>query len=458
MIYKSLLITSLIISSSSSHELTKVDIISKDILTLEKVVKLSLINDPWLIGNKYAQEAIESKSIAVGTYADPKITIGALNLPTDTFNFNQEAMTQLKVGVSQMFPRGDSLEIKREQLKLKASQFPYQREDRKSKLTVRTSQLWLNAYKAQESIALIEKNLFLFERLIDVAESSYSTTVGRSKQQDVIRAQLELTKLDDKITVLKQKKDTYLSALSEFLPISLEDEDMLMYSNLTLPKALPNIKMINDTALNTEVSSKILIDKFLEHPSIKNIDQKIKSVSQGVLLSKEKYKPQFGINASYAYRGDDSIGRTRANLVSAGVSFDIPLFTKNKQDKEVQFAILNLKSVKTEKFTQIRKLVASLESTKVNLLKLRDRYSLYQGKLIPQINEQVEATLTAYTNDEGDFADVVRSRITQLNAKIDMLNINVEMQKNIVKYNYLFSKKAEDIIGISTKKEIINEN
>jgi len=452
MIYKSLLITSLMISSSFSLELAKSDSTSQDSLTLEKVVKLSLINDSWLLGNKYTQEAIEAKSISAGTYSDPKITIGALNLPTDGFDFNQEGMTQLKVGISQMFPRGDSLEIKQEQLKLKASQFPHQREDRKSKLTVKVSQLWLNAYKAQESISLIENNLFLFERLIDVAESSYSTTIGRSKQQDIIRAQLEVTKLDDKITVLKQKKDGFLSNLSEWLYTFSEEEDILKYSNLTLPNGLPNIKIINESILNSNIRSKTLINEFLEHPSIKNIDQKIKSVSKGVLLSKEKYKPQFGVNASYGYRGDDLMGRSRPDLVSAGISFDIPLFTKNRQDKELQAAILNLKSVKTEKFTQIRKIVSSFETTKVNLLKLKDRYSIYRTKLIPQINEQVEATLTAYTNDEGDFADVVRSRITQLNAKIDMLNINVEMQKNIIKYNYLFAINAEDIINTANEQ------
>lgn len=70
-----------------------------------------------------------------------------------------EHMTQLKVGISQMFPRGDSLEIRQEQLKLQASQYPYQREDRKGKLTVQIAQLWLEAYKAQESIALIEKTV-----------------------------------------------------------------------------------------------------------------------------------------------------------------------------------------------------------------------------------------------------------------------------------------------------------
>jgi len=65
-----------------------------------------------------------------------------------------------------MFPRGDSLELKQKQLQLVGSQYPYQRENRKAKVTVTTAKLWLDAYKAQESIALIENNRVLFEQVI----------------------------------------------------------------------------------------------------------------------------------------------------------------------------------------------------------------------------------------------------------------------------------------------------
>jgi outer membrane protein TolC len=450
MIFKKLIITSLIVSSSFSNNIDRTDDLS-----LENVINLSISNDTWLLGNKYKQNSIEVSSIAAGTYADPKITIGAANIPTDTFDLNQEAMTQLKVGVSQMFPRGNSLEIKKEQLKLKASQFPFQREDRKSKLTVKISQLWLDAYKAQESIVLIEKNRSLFEQLSDVAESSYSTAVGKTRQQDIIRAQLELTRLDDKLTVLKQKRDIYLLSLSqwmyEFSEDQLVDEIILKTSNLILPNILPMIKVIDQSYINNN-NSKELLNKFKDHPSIRNIEQKIKSVSKGILLSKEKFKPQFGINTSYATRDDDLKGKDRADLFSIGFTFDVPLFTDNKQNNELKASILRTKAVKTEKVQQLRKLLSSYETIKVNLLRLQDRKDLYLDKLLPQISEQAEASLTAYTNDDGDFAEVVRSRISELNAKIDLLNINVDIKKTIVKYNYLFSEKAKDILQIAKNK------
>jgi outer membrane protein TolC len=451
MIYKSLFLSSLIISSSFSLELD--DIVKKDVneLALQNVIKIAVLNDSWLKGNEYSQEAIEESSIAAGTYADPKVTIGAANIPTDTFDLNQEAMTQLKVGISQMFPRGDSLEIRQEQLKLQASQYPYQREDRKGKLTVQIAQLWLEAYKAQESIALIEKNRSLFEQLADIAESSYSSAFGKTRQQDIIRAQLELTKLEDRLTLLKQKKDTALLSLSEWLSDFTEDkinsENILESSNLLLPRSFPNIEMINPNYFNLKEDSEKILTTFENHPSIKNIEQKIKATSKSIKLARENYKPQFSVNTSYAKREDDLMGRNRADLFSVGLTFDLPIFVKNKQDKELKVAMLKTKSVETEKILQYKKLFSLYETTKADLIRLKERQSLYLTKLLPQMNEQSEASLTAYTNDDGDFPEVVRSRISQLNAQIDILNINVDIQKNIVKYNYLFTDNAENIVN-----------
>lgn len=451
MIYKSLFLSSLIISSSFSLELD--DIVKKDVneLALQNVIKIAVLNDSWLKGNEYSQEAIEESSIAAGTYADPKVTIGAANIPTDTFDLNQEAMTQLKVGISQMFPRGDSLEIRQEQLKLQASQYPYQREDRKGKLTVQIAQLWLEAYKAQESIALIEKNRSLFEQLADIAESSYSSTFGKTRQQDIIRAQLELTKLEDRLTLLKQKKDTALLSLSEWLSDFTEDKinsgNILESSNLLLPRSFPNIEMINPNYFNLKEDSEKILTTFENHPSIKNIEQKIKATSKSIKLARENYKPQFSVNTSYAKREDDLMGRNRADLFSVGLTFDLPIFVKNKQDKELKVAMLKTRSVETEKILQYKKLFSLYETTKADLIRLKERQSLYLTKLLPQMNEQSEASLTAYTNDDGDFPEVVRSRISQLNAQIDILNINVDIQKNIVKYNYLFTDNAENIVN-----------
>ena len=425
-------------------------------LTLAETVKLSKINDPWLLGNQHTQQSLESMSIAAGTLPDPKVSVGLANLPTDTFDFAQEGMTQFKVGVSQMFPRGDSLAIKKEQLELLGGQYPYQRQDRKAKVTVLVSHLWLDAYKAQQSIALINDKRALFEELANVAQASYSSALGKTRLQDIVRAQLELTRLDDRLTTLSQHNDMFRARLSEWLSDYFVDnrlqtslvESQKLSTSFVLARQLPDTQLANPQLYRevTETDPQILFDYLSDHPAVNAIGQKIKASSSAIELAQQKYKPEWGINASYGYRDNDPMGNDRSDLFSVGVTFDLPLFTSNRQDKLVESAVSRTEAVKTEKSLLLRKLIASFETTKAQLVRLNQRQQLFQQQLLPQMHEQAEASLTAYTNDDGDFAEVVRARIAELNAEINALNIDVDRQKTIIQLNYLFTPSVDEVV------------
>jgi outer membrane protein TolC len=433
---------------------------SDNFLRLETAVRQAQQNDPWLIGNKHSQNSIEAMSVAAGTLPDPKMAVGLINLPTDTFDFDQEPMTQFKIGISQMFPRGDSRKIRREQLELVGSQFPYQRLDRKAKIVVTVSQLWLAAYNAQESIALIEKDRPLFEQLADIAEASYSAAYGKTRQQDIIRAQLELTRLDDRLTMLRQKQEMFMEKLSEWVSDYFREEygersssvPPPPWSSLELAKDLPDIKMLRESLYlsNREASPQKFFEYVSTHPSLLALEREIEASKIGIDLARQKYKPEWGINAGYGYRDEDLNGRDLPDFVSLGISFDLPVFTKNRQDKEVQSSVSQAEAVKTKKWTLVRKMIAGFEETKTRFKRLNERQMLYQKQLLPQMSEQAEASLTAYTNDDSDFAEVVRSRIAELNAQIDALGINVERQKAIVELNYYFMEDADDIIAYNS--------
>jgi len=428
-------------------------------LSLETAVFTAVKYDPWLTGNRHQQDALESMSIAAGTLPDPKVSLGIANIAAETFDFNQEMMTQFKVGVSQMLPRGDSLAIKQRQLQLMASEYPFQRDNRKAKITVTVSQLWLDIFKAQQSIALIENDRALFEQLADIAQASYASTLGKTRQQDIVRAQLELTRLDDRLSMLNQQKEMRIQQLSEWLNnyfsadyisgVGAGTEPFLQYNlQLVVSTTLPNTKMLfPEIYLDKKMMRMQKMSEYLsQHPSILALEQRIKASKSGINLAKQNYKPAWGLKAGYGYRADDSSGRERADFFSIGVSFDIPLFTSNRQDKQVQAAISKSAAVKTKKWMMVIKMIAAVESSRAQLNRLIERQTLYQDKLLPQMYDQAEASLTAYTNDDGDFAEVIRSKIAQLNASIDSLGIDVEIQKNIVQLNYFFMKHSQEII------------
>lgn len=432
-----------------------------NLLDIQTAAHVAQLNDPWLVRNKHAQDSLESLSIASGTMPDPKVSLALANVPTDTFDFDQEAMTQVKVGVTQMIPRGDTLDLTKKQLEVFSTQFPHQRQDRKATVAVMVSRLWLDAFKAQESISLIEKDRPLFEQLADVAEASYSAALGKTRQQDIIRAQLELTRLDDRLTRLRQKQDMAMEGLAGWLNDNFaqhylsSNTDHLLVSTgptLMLENTLPNTRMLNRKLFTspTDNDPQELYTYFSKHPAVLNLDQKIKATDLGVDLAKQKYKPEWGVNASYGYRDDAQNGSSRADFLSVGITFDVPLFTANRQDRQLDSAKSKALSIGTEKWLLLRKMIADFEKLRVQLLRLDERETLYMQNLLPQMHEQAEASLTAYTNDDGDFAEVVRSRIAELNAQIDALNIRVERQKTIVQMNYYFMKDPSEVISNDT--------
>lgn len=417
---------------------------TSNLLFIEQAVKTAQENDPWIEGNQHMQDATTSMSVSAGSLPDPQVSLSLANLPTDSFSFSKEGMAQVRLGVTQIFPQGKSLSIKRRQLELQSEAFPYQRADRNAKVAVTVSHLWLDAYKSQKSIALIEENRSLFEQLTDIALSSYSSAMGKTRQQDIIRSQLELTRLNDRVTMLGQTKDAFVEKLSEWLNAQNEN-----FTQFEIADSLPN-QMINHPQFMSDkmiVREEELYEALSNHPMLKALEQNIEATAAGVDLAKQKYKPAWGLNAAYGRRSADPFGNGRSDVLTVGVSLSVPLFTANRQDKEYSAAISRREAIRTEKWQLLRKLKAGFETSKAQLLRLDERKTLFENELLPQMREQAEASLTAYTNDDGDFAEVVRARIAELNAQIDALNIDVERQKTIIQINYYFTVNNDQIMA-----------
>lgn len=417
---------------------------AKTVITLQEAIERAVTNDPWADGNNQKYRATLAKSSAAGTMADPVVSLGMMNVPVDSLEFDQEAMTQLKVGVSQMFPRGDTLTIKQAKLATSAQKFPLMQEDRKARLTAQVTNIWLDIYLAQKTINLITRDKALFEQTADVARASYSSAVGKTRQQDVIRSQLELIQLDDRLTVEYQNLETSIAQLNEWLHLFPDD----LYSNeinfetqintMEVTSILPTILLQNSGLFQSETLPRNTLAKLVSnHPTVRLIDINRIVALKDVAIANQQYKPQWGLNASYAYRDDIPNGDSRSDFFSIGISFDVPLFTHNRQEKLVSAAALEAESIKTDKLMLTKSLISQIEKEHRNLKRLTQRQQLYATQLITQSHEQAEASLTAYTNDDGDFAEVIRARIAELNTQIAALKIDINLLKTTARINYL---------------------
>lgn len=407
-------------------------------LTMQEAVNLAIQHDPWLTGNQLQERALRAASEGANSLPDPMFSVGLLNLPSDGFAFDQEPMTQFKVGLAQTFPRGDSLAIKQQQLNYQADQHPFQRADRKAKIQVAVSNLWADALKADHSIRLIKRDRVLFEQLVDIVKASYSSAQGNTRQQDVIRAQLELARLDDRLASINSQRDQALTNLSEWLSPSAQQA---VYETFADNILLPTLPQLADAIVRLLQSADkmSLLQLLTDHPALLAIEQSAKAGKTAVDLAKQKYKPQWGVNASYAYRDDDPLGQSRADFFSIGITVDVPIFGYAKQDSEVSASRLTAQTIETEKRLLQQKMLTQMLSLYQQEMGYKQREEGYLTSILPQIQEHADASLSAYTNDDGDFSEVMRSRISQLNAQIDLIHIQTEKFKTRMQILYFLN-------------------
>lgn len=418
----------------------------KPVLSLDTAINIAQAQDDWLVKSQFVQQRLMALSEGASALPDPTFSIGILNLPTDGFAFDQEPMTQLKVGASQMFPRGDTLALKQAQLQQAAKIQAVKRVDRRQKVALQTTLLWLDAYQNQASYALVKEAEPLFDKLGDIVSAAYASSVGKANQQDIIRAELELVRLQDRLISLSIQQRSVLSKLMQFVR---SPDQGTTYSGLAsdfetvgeLPSEQQMFPQEKKALLTLENSiEQRLYTTLVSHPLVVAIEQQISAERIGIDIAEQNFKPQFGVNASYALRDDTPTGNRRADFFSIGMSVTLPLFSTKRQDAQVSSSIRLVEATKTEKRLVLRELMAGLKSSIDQYQGASQRLAIYQSQILPQMAQQADAALNAYTNDLGDFAEVVRAKIAELDSRITALEIEVAKRKALASINYYFSE------------------
>ena len=82
-------------------------------LSIDKAESLATSRDTGYKSLVKQSRAMEDSAVAAGQLPDPMVSIGWLNLPVEDFNLRAEPMNQVKIGFKQIFPAGDTLDLKK---------------------------------------------------------------------------------------------------------------------------------------------------------------------------------------------------------------------------------------------------------------------------------------------------------------------------------------------------------
>ncbi len=411
-------------------------------LSLEHALQLAIQHDPLLKGNAHRKDRFNAEAEASSYWANPQVSASVQNLPTDGFAFDQEPMTQFKVGLKQQLPRGDENLYSRQKYQVMADQMSVESQARKAWLKREVTLTWLDWVYATRRIGLLDKEKSLLTQLLDFTDSRYSQGVGAAAQQDILQVRLALLSLDDKYVQAYQQKNEARSALSKWFGAPLDDSVSAPLAQST-QDAIEVDAILNDRNLSlssflTVIDSSEPFSILQHHPEAMLLQIQTQIEAQNVNIAREQTKSQWAFEASYGYRQDAQNGASRADFVSLGVQVDLPFFNKSRQDASIAAAASKMSASETDFRLKVNELAANAEVLKSRLSALSERKALYETALIGETQQLSEAELTAYTTDTGDIGDVVNANLKQVQVQDDLLKIDIERARTLVSLAYLY--------------------
>lgn len=377
-----------------------------DKLTLQQAEAMAMQENPLLARATAVKTELAERAVAKDTLPDPRLSLGVVNLPIDSYRFNQEAMTQGIIGISQQLPAWGSLSARHGQFTELAAAASSVTEDQGLNVlhNVRTS--WLTLYHQFHARQLVRQGLKEFDQLIKITRFQYRA--GRGKQQDVVRAQLEQSLLQDQEQSLAARWEAALAGLQRWVGTAVDGQ--------ALDMVFPDLPDLPQTAQ--------LKSGLEQHPALKAGKSRIKASEKQVEFADAQYNPGWMIDLKYGYRAAG-----RDDFISAMISMDLPFFTGKRQDRQMRASKAALSATKNDLDDLRREYQRRLDDALANYRRTGERIALYRTQVLSEAQQNTEATMNAYQSGVTDFNDVVRARLTQLNSELNFLKLQVDQAR-----------------------------
>ena len=388
-------------------------------LTLGAAEELAVASDPGVQSVEANKLALEELSVAAEQLPDPLLKMGLVSLPTDTFNLGQEAMTQVQVGVVQKFPRGQSRSLRSAQTGLKSEGLDEVARDKELQIRLSVREQFLEVLKQQELARINAEAISALSDVADITREYYAT--GRVHQQDVLQASVELAKVEDRAARIAQDEEQARTRLATWVGEAAYRD---------LDRSWPQF--------GPRQSADAIKGQLLDHPRIRALQKNISAAETGVELAKQRYKPEFALDVTYGGRGGTNPdGSSRTDLLTLMVVMDVPLFTRNRQDRVVSAQVAESSAVTYMRDDVLRRMRSEVDFHAATYERQLERIQLFESTLLPEAEFSSDASLEAYQSSIQDLTTLLRTRITEFDLQLEHARLQAEVLKTQARLQYL---------------------
>lgn len=414
-------------------------------LSLQEVDHLALVEEAGAEALEARARAEAERAIADAQLPDPSLTFGALNFPVDTFAFDQERMTQLRIGVRQRFPATGTLKARRAAGEARAGAGWASAELRRREVLLAARGAWLALLWQLQERALIEAERPRLIALERAALAAYRE--GEGSQQDVLRARLEIDGLDERLLRNTEAVDTARADLARWIGDAAAEavpvEPPVDSAVSTHPPALMDAASAQQT--------------LRQHPVLAVRAAGIAQAQARIDLATADYGPDWALEVGYGIRDELSPAGGAPDFLSAAVTVELPLFPARRQDRRLAGAQADREAARAEQRDAFLELERQWRRVRARMDGLRARRALQARTIAPQAELSARAALKAYRSNAGDFPEVMRAVLAELDVRLTIARIDHDLRRAAADLDYLVgalpaSSGGDRMTGLSKER------
>ena len=357
----------------------------------------------------------------------------ALDDPKFTYSyFIEEVETRVgpqrnKFGIMQVFPWFGKIEARTDVATAKAKAAKQRYEANKLKLFWQVKDAFYEFTYLATAIDTAKENLELLQHFEEIARTKYRAATA--KHPDMIRAQVELAKLEDVLKSLEQLREPIVARLNSVLNRPSD-------AKLTWPKK----ELPREVKLNRQYIIEALIRT---NPKLAELNWEVEAAKAKVELAKKKFYPDIGVGVDWI----QTDGATSPGVRDSGkdpvvlmFSMNIPLWRDSYKAAERQ-AKANVRKTQQQKIDTENKTIAQAIQVLYDVEDSQRKIHLYGDILVLKAEELVQASESAYRAGTIDFLSLIDAQRMLLKYTLDHERAITNNQQKIAELEMLIGRE-----------------
>ncbi len=383
-------------------------------LTFNAALERTAAEAPSLRGRAAGVSAAQAAAIAADRLPDPTLDVGIQDFPVtgpDAGRLNRDNFTMQKIGISQQFinPAKRHARAARASAEIGIAQAGALVEARNVRL--QTALAWIDLYYAEgrlKQLTLLDASLGDLQSTVSARLASGSARPSQALEPDQLRALVNDRRAELSANVAKAR-----AILARFTGDP----------NPEVAGAPPEL-MVDRTMLLAGVAAL---------PSLRAMDAQTVAADADTQLARADKHPDWKVSAFYGRR-EPNYG----DLVSVGVSIDLPFFSKRRQDPRIAAAASEAERARFERMAAEREVLASLEGDLADHLMHHQRLENARNTLVPLTKRRAELDMASYAAGKLDLGSALLSTLALAEAEVDALSREADVARDAIRINMTY--------------------